>query len=125
MSSLKLYMLQISRKKTKIIPDFKKVIPRFFNTGNERAKQLIERVLAMSDSDATILLNEVLQEFSYRYLDIHLIFDKHYVIFSSFNNINLCTFGIAFFVITMLEAYNLINLIIREPICLNIFLKSF
>jgi predicted GH43/DUF377 family glycosyl hydrolase len=71
-------MLQISRRKTKIIPDFKKVIPRFFNTGNERAKQLIERVLAMPDQAAEQLLNEVLQEFADRYLDIHLIFDRHY-----------------------------------------------
>jgi predicted GH43/DUF377 family glycosyl hydrolase len=71
-------MLKISRRKTKIIPDFKKVIPRFFNTGNERAKQLIERVLAMPDHAAEQLLHEVEHEFAGRYLDIHLIFDKHY-----------------------------------------------
>lgn len=45
-----------------------------------------------------------------------LIFNKHYVIFSSINNFYLCTFDIAFFLEIKPESINKMNLIIWEPI---------
>ena len=59
-------------------PDVRKVIPRFFNTGNERSLALMNRVLQMPESDADNLLQQVYNEFSSRYKDIRTIFEKHY-----------------------------------------------
>jgi predicted GH43/DUF377 family glycosyl hydrolase len=59
-------------------PDVRKVIPRFFNTGNERSLTLINRVLQMPNIEANNVLLQVYNEFSNRYKDIGAIFDKHF-----------------------------------------------
>lgn len=59
-------------------PDFKKVIPRFFNTGDERSLALINRILGMPEPDADALLHQVLDEFAARYRNIEAIFIKHF-----------------------------------------------
>ncbi|MVT09034.1 glycoside hydrolase family 130 protein [Chitinophaga tropicalis] len=71
-------MLQVTRKNVRINPDLKKVIPRFFNTGNERALMIVEKVSRMTEEVAGALLNQVLQEFCCRYKDIELIFEAHF-----------------------------------------------
>ena len=70
--------LHVNRTNVRLNPDFKKVIPRFFNTGIDRSRKLINRVLHMTDEDAEALLSQVLSEFSSRYRDIENIFRKHY-----------------------------------------------
>jgi predicted GH43/DUF377 family glycosyl hydrolase len=70
--------LHVNRINLRLIPDYKKVIPRFFNTGNERSKKLISRVIQMPDNEAGELLNMVLEDFSSRYKDIRTIFVKHF-----------------------------------------------
>ncbi len=70
--------LHVNREKTKLTPDFKKVIPRFFNTGNERSLEIIKSVLQMPDADAKDMCVQVLKEFSSRYRDIAVILTKHF-----------------------------------------------
>ena len=70
--------LHVNRINLRLNPDFKKVIPRFFNSGIDRSRILISRVLALTEEDASSLLNKVLEEFSPRYHRIEGIFVKHF-----------------------------------------------
>jgi len=68
----------INRINLRLNPDYKKVIPRFFNTGDERSSQLIRKIISMPASEVSNTLESVLAEFSTRYKDIHSIFLKHF-----------------------------------------------
>lgn len=70
--------LQVNRTGIRLSPDFKKVIPRFFNTGDERSLALIHKVLQLSDKEAEDTLLRVFDEFSTRYRNIEVIFEKHF-----------------------------------------------
>ncbi|MCW3081615.1 glycoside hydrolase family 130 protein [Segetibacter sp.] len=70
--------VSVTRINSRINPDYKKVIPRFFNTGDVRARTLIERILHMQEDEASNLLHEVLNEFSLRYKNIKTIFTRHF-----------------------------------------------
>jgi predicted GH43/DUF377 family glycosyl hydrolase len=72
--------LQVNRIGIRLKPDLKKVIPRFFNTGDIRSRALINRVLQMPDTEANTILQQVLNEFRDRYKDISAIFDKHFAL---------------------------------------------
>jgi len=76
---LKPYMtLQVSRINVRLNPDVRKVIPRFFNTGDERSRMLIDKVMLLPDSEVSELLLQVHQEFCKRYNNIRLVFEKHF-----------------------------------------------
>jgi predicted GH43/DUF377 family glycosyl hydrolase len=68
----------MTRKNIRIKPDFKKVIPRFFNTGSVRAIEIIKRVMSMTEEMTVEVLNNVRHEFSSRYKDINDVFEEHY-----------------------------------------------
>ncbi len=70
--------LHVNRTGLRLNPDFKKVIPRFFNTGDERSRALVNKVLQLSDKETNHLLLKILNEFSARYRSIHAIFEKHF-----------------------------------------------
>src|SRR5687768_12149304 len=70
--------LQVKRINIRLNPDVKKVIPRFFNTGNERSLSLINKVIQLSDQEANDLFLQVYKEFCDRYQNIAVIFEKHY-----------------------------------------------
>ncbi|MEJ7678042.1 MAG: glycoside hydrolase family 130 protein [Segetibacter sp.] len=70
--------LSVTRTNVRLNPDYKKVIPRFFNTGDQRSLSLIQKILLMQDSEATALLLQVFNEFSLRYKNIQEIFIKHF-----------------------------------------------
>ncbi|HEX6428831.1 MAG TPA: glycoside hydrolase family 130 protein [Niastella sp.] len=70
--------LQVKRINIRLNPDVKKVIPRFFNTGNERSLSLIKKVMQLSDQEANDLFLQVYKEFCDRYQNIGSIFEKHY-----------------------------------------------
>ncbi|OQP68583.1 glycoside hydrolase family 130 protein [Niastella populi] len=70
--------LQVSRTNVRLSPDVRKVIPRFFNTGDERSRTLISRVLSLPEEEAKALLHQVQHEFSNRYSNIGLVFEKHF-----------------------------------------------
>lgn len=68
----------VSRTNVRLNPDVRKVIPRFFNTGEERGRSLIKRVLLLPDDEANEVLNQVQAEFNNRYSNITAIFEKHF-----------------------------------------------
>ena len=70
--------LQVNRINVRLNPDVRKVIPRFFNTGDERSRELINRVMLLPDSQVSELLLQVQQEFHKRYSNIRFVFEKHF-----------------------------------------------
>src|SRR4051812_573093 len=70
--------VQVNRIGVRLNPDVRKVIPRFFNTGDERSRALIHRVTLLPDSQVNELLIQVQHEFHKRYSNIKLIFEKHF-----------------------------------------------
>ena len=70
--------IQVNRISVRLNPDVRKVIPRFFNTGDERSRVLINRVLLLPDSQVNELLLQVQQEFNKRYSNIKIVFEKHF-----------------------------------------------
>lgn len=69
--------LSIVRQSTKIYPDMKRVVARFFFNGDTRAKAIIQRVIEMSDVEVDIIINPILREFSKRHRNITRIFERH------------------------------------------------
>jgi hypothetical protein len=70
--------LTVSKSSVKLKPDYKKVIPRFFNTGNERSLLLISKIFLLEDNITDALLHTILSEFSSRYKNIQAIFLNHF-----------------------------------------------
>lgn len=70
--------LQVERLKIKLNPDFKKTIPRFFNTGDSRSLALIRRIKQIPEAEATHQLQQLRKEFSGRYRDLDALLQKHY-----------------------------------------------
>jgi len=62
--------LSIIRKPIRINPDPKRVIARFFFNGNDRAKEVIERVMNISEEVAFGIVSPLLQEYSKRHRNI-------------------------------------------------------
>lgn len=70
--------LNITRDKTAIYPDNKRVIARFFFTTEQRAEILISKILAMSEHEVQTSVNQILREFSNRYRSVTSVYKKHY-----------------------------------------------
>ncbi|GAA0559633.1 glycoside hydrolase family 130 protein [Chitinophaga japonensis] len=69
--------LSIERQTTKIYPDMKRVVARFFFNGEARAKAIIQQVVAMSEVEVEATVAPLLREFSRRHRNITRIFEKH------------------------------------------------
>ncbi|AMP99903.1 Glycosidase [Pedobacter cryoconitis] len=69
--------LLIERKPIKVYPDPKRVIARFFFNGEDRAKEVIKRVLTLSDQEVFGLISPILQEYSKRHRNITKILARH------------------------------------------------
>jgi len=69
--------LLIERKPVKVYPDPKRVIARFFFNGEERAKEVIQRVLALPDQEVFGLISPILQEYSKRHRNITKILARN------------------------------------------------
>ncbi len=68
----------VTRKDVKFSSDPSRVIARFLYTDDERSKDIIEKVLAMSEDEANITLSQVLRGYSKRHRNISKIFEKHF-----------------------------------------------
>jgi beta-1,2-mannobiose phosphorylase / 1,2-beta-oligomannan phosphorylase len=68
----------VTRKKIKFLPDSSRVIASFFYISDERSKNIIRHVLAMSADESHTALNQVLRGYSKRHRNISLIFKKHF-----------------------------------------------
>jgi len=69
--------LSITRKPVKVNPDSKRVIARFFFTGNDRAKTVLQRVMGVSEEEAFAIVSPILQEYSKRHRNITRVLNRH------------------------------------------------
>lgn len=69
--------LSIERKPVRINPDPKRVIARFFFNGNDRAKEVIERVMSISEEVAFAIVSPLLQEYSRRHRNITRVLNRN------------------------------------------------
>lgn len=68
----------VNRKDTYFLTDSSRVIARFLYTSDERSKEIIRNVLAMSEEQSKAALNQVLRGYAKRHRNISTIFDKHF-----------------------------------------------
>lgn len=71
--------LFIDRSPVKVYPDPKRVIARFFFSQDERAKELINKVMALSDEEVFGIISPILQEYSKRHRNITNKLNRHCV----------------------------------------------
>ena len=69
--------LAVERKPIRVYPDPKRVIARFFFNGNDRAKEVIQRVTAISEAEAFSIISPLLQEYSKRHRNITRVLNRH------------------------------------------------
>lgn len=69
--------LAIERKNVKIYPNSRRVIARFFFSSDERAKGIIEKVMAMKDEEVLPIILPLLQEYSKRHRNITKVFERN------------------------------------------------
>jgi predicted GH43/DUF377 family glycosyl hydrolase len=70
--------ISVNKKDTILYPDKNRVIARYFYSGDERAREIIRKVLNLSDEDVLLALNQTLRKFSIRHRNISKLFKKHY-----------------------------------------------
>ncbi len=70
--------LTINRQDVRFYPDSKRVIARFFDHGEIKAKTIITKIFSMNDDDVDKSLNQVLREFSKRHRNITRLFEIHF-----------------------------------------------
>ena len=69
--------VKITRKNTFFTPDSRRVVARFFNNGDVRTTNLVNRIMALSDAEVNIELKNTLREFVGRHRNISDIFLKN------------------------------------------------
>src|SRR5690606_26483914 len=70
--------VKVVRKEKIFQPDSSRVIARFLFAGEERAKRVIQAVLALSDMQQQETLNQVLLRYAKRHRSIRKIFTTHF-----------------------------------------------
>ncbi len=68
----------VIRKDVKFKPDRSRVIARFHYAGDERSKDIIRKVFALSEKEAKLALSQVLRGYSKRHRSISTIFENHF-----------------------------------------------
>jgi predicted GH43/DUF377 family glycosyl hydrolase len=69
--------IPVERKSVKIYPDPTRVIARFFFYGENRAKDIIRKVMGLKEADVACIILPLLQEYSKRHRKITNIFSRH------------------------------------------------
>ena len=69
--------LSVERKPVRVNPDPKRVIARFFFNGNDRAKEVIQRVMELNENQAFGIISPLLQEYSKRHRNITRVLNRH------------------------------------------------
>ncbi|GGW42417.1 glycoside hydrolase family 130 protein [Arenibacter certesii] len=70
--------VSVNRKDVKFLPDSSRVVARFFNNGEKRTSELIQRVLSLDELSVTRELDHTLREFAGRHRNISQIFLRHF-----------------------------------------------
>ena len=72
--------INVKRRETKFFSDPSRVINKFYYPGNKRrSKNIINRVLELSDESVTNLLEEVLYNFAHRHRNLKEVFKRNYL----------------------------------------------
>jgi hypothetical protein len=69
--------LFIERESEKVYPDMKRVIARYFFYGEERARQVISRVMELSEQEVFGTISPILQEYSKRHRNITRVLNRN------------------------------------------------
>src|ERR1700761_2091245 len=69
--------IAVDRSPVRVFPDSKRVLSRFFFNGDERAKEVINRVMEIPDDKLFGMISPFLQEFSKRHRNITRILQKN------------------------------------------------
>jgi predicted GH43/DUF377 family glycosyl hydrolase len=70
--------VSVTRKNVKFLPDSSRVVARYFNSGEQRTKELVNRILAMNSVEVCHILEQINRGFARRHRSISSIFYKHY-----------------------------------------------
>lgn len=70
--------VNVIRKKLVFSPDPSRIIARFLYLNDERSADIIRKVLAMSEKEINIAMNQLLRRYSRRHRNISRIFEKHF-----------------------------------------------
>lgn len=70
--------IAVTRKKFIFSPDPTRIIARFLYVNDDRAADIIRKVLAMPESEVNIAMSQLLRGFSRRHRNISKIFEKHF-----------------------------------------------
>lgn len=69
--------LPIQRKQIKVYPDPKRVIARFFFNGDERGRDVINKILTLTEEQVFNIISPLLQEYSKRHRNITKLLLRH------------------------------------------------
>jgi predicted GH43/DUF377 family glycosyl hydrolase len=69
--------VKVIRKNTQFLPDSSRIIPRFLFASEDRSIEIINTVLAMTETEVNNTLNPLLRDFSTRHRNITRTFEKH------------------------------------------------
>src|ERR1700743_3953512 len=69
--------LSVERKPIRLYPDPNRVIASFFFNGNDRAKEVIQRVMGISEEESFGIISPLLQEYSKRHRNITRVLNRH------------------------------------------------
>ncbi len=69
---------EVNRKDIKFLPDASRVIARFLYMDDARALFTLKSILSISESEASLSLNQVLRDYSLRHRNVSKIFEKHF-----------------------------------------------
>lgn len=69
--------IPVERIPVKVYPDSKRVIARFFFNGEDRAKEIIQRVMDIPEEEVFGIVSPILQEYSKRHRNITRLLHKH------------------------------------------------
>lgn len=70
--------IKVNRKNLYFKPDSSRVVARFFNNGDARTINLVQRIMSLSEADVKHELDKTLKEFVGRHRNISKIFLKHF-----------------------------------------------
>ena len=69
--------VSVNRKNFEFMPDSSRVVARFFNSGDERTRNLVSRIMGLSDDQVQLGLFQTLRDFAGRHRNISKIFFRH------------------------------------------------
>lgn len=69
--------VKIDRKDIDFMPDSSRVMARFFSSGEERTRNLVARIMGLSDEMVQLGLSQTLRDFAGRHRNISKIFFRH------------------------------------------------